>query len=156
MTFVMLSVCYEVAIRQFMGESTNWVLEINEIVLVYITFLGAAWVLKAGGHVKLDLLIDRLKPKNAAMLNMVTSIIGAIIVLVLLWYGTLTTWDHYVQDIHPPSVMMIPTAYSLVIITVGSLLLLIQFLRNVYGFFKLRGTPPAETGIAPEDMEQAW
>ena len=67
--FVMLAINYEVFMRYFLNRPTLWTLEISEYSLVYITFLGAAWVLRKDGHVKIDLLVRVLKPRSQIILN---------------------------------------------------------------------------------------
>lgn len=44
--FIMFSICVEVAMRQVFNKPLMWTVEISEYLQVYITFLGAAWVLK--------------------------------------------------------------------------------------------------------------
>lgn len=151
MIFAMLSVSYEVGLRYFFKDSTNWVLEVNEIVLVYLTFLGAAWVLKGEGHVKIDFVANKLPPRQAAMLNFITSIICVVVTGVVVVAGTVITVDYYQNGIYPPSVMMIPSAVSVGIIPIGSLLLCIQFVRRSLRFLgqatSPRGTEPAEEAV---------
>jgi TRAP-type C4-dicarboxylate transport system permease small subunit len=50
LAFVCLAVCIDVVLRLFVNESLQWVNEISEYSLVYVTFLGAAWLLKSEGH----------------------------------------------------------------------------------------------------------
>ena len=77
--FVMLATSIDVAIRYFLNRPIVWLMEVSEAILVYVTFLGCAWVLKREGHVRIDLLLKQLKPKTQALLNMVTSVLAAIV-----------------------------------------------------------------------------
>jgi len=52
-------------------------------------------VLREEGHVKMDLLLTRLNPRAEAILNIVTSGVGAIICLALTWFGIKVTWDNF-------------------------------------------------------------
>ena len=81
--FTMAAVTYEVIMRYFLNRPTLWVVEVSGYSLLFITFLGAAWVLRRGGHVRIDLLTNRLKPRNQIRLNIITSIMAAIICLVI-------------------------------------------------------------------------
>ena len=47
--FVMLAVSFDVTMRYFLGNPQGWVLTITEVMLLYITFLGTAWLLKRYG-----------------------------------------------------------------------------------------------------------
>ncbi|GAH24314.1 unnamed protein product, partial [marine sediment metagenome] len=68
----------EITARNLFNYSIRWVLEISEVSLLFITFMGAAWLLRREGHVSLDLLVPRLKPKTQTIINVTTSIVGAI------------------------------------------------------------------------------
>ncbi len=60
---VMLSVSYNVATRYFFRFSTPGMFEIWEYSLLYMTFLGAAWLLRREGHVSMDIVLNHLKPR---------------------------------------------------------------------------------------------
>lgn len=134
--FVTVAVLLEITMRYFLNRPQVWVLEIVEYCLLFITMLGAAWVLKREGHVKMDIVLDRLKPENQAMVNVITSIIGAVIFLVIAWYGALVTWDNFVRDFWIASELEPPRAPILAIIPIGSFLLFTQFLRRAYGYLR--------------------
>ena len=134
--FLMLSISYEVVQRYFLGRATIWLFEVWEYCLLFIAFLSAAWVLKREGHVKMDIVIDRLKPKVQAIVNIITSIIGAITCLVVALYGLDVTWDYFQTGEFRITVMYLPKWPLFVIIPVGSFLLFIQFLIRAYGYLK--------------------
>jgi TRAP-type C4-dicarboxylate transport system permease small subunit len=131
--FILLSVCSEVILRYFFESPTIWVIEISEAGLVYITFLGLAWVLKRGKHVSLDILVSRLKPRSQSLLGVFSSLVGAAAFLVVTWYGAAETWDHFVRGTFRSTLLEVPNAAILIIIPVGGFLLFIQFLREGYG-----------------------
>lgn len=134
--FVMLVVCAEIVLRYFFHSPTLWVLEISEVLLLYITFLGTAWLLRREGHVKIDMLLTRLPLRTQALLNITTSTIGAIMWLALTWYGIVVTLDLFQRGISTPTVLHLPRFAIILIIPVGSLMLAIQFLRRAGGYWK--------------------
>src|SRR3990172_450307 len=85
--FVILSVCAEVFLRYFLGRPTVWVVEISGYALLYITFLVVAWVQRRGGHVRMDLVIDRLNPMVRSVVNVITSLICTIACFILTCFG---------------------------------------------------------------------
>lgn len=132
---MMLSVTAEVVMRYFLNRPIVWVLEVNEYAILYTAFLGSAWVLSKEGHVIVEVVVDQLKPRAQAMTGIITSILGAIACAVLVWYSTQATWDHWVRGVwNPASILEIPTAFVLVIVPIGGLLLFIQFLRRTSGY----------------------
>lgn len=136
LAFIMFSICLEVIMRYFLNRPLVWVIEMTEYALLYITFLGTAWLLRREGHVTVDILLVRLGPKSHAALGLLSSIIGIIISLVLTWYSADVAWDHYLRGIFKPTVLQFPTAPVLAIIPVGSAILAIQFIRRGYGFLR--------------------
>ena len=142
LVWVILWVCAEVVMRYFLNRPLILVVEVSEISLLYITFLGTAWVLKREGHVKMDILLNRLTPGTQAWLGIISSIIGIVICVILAWYGAQVTWNHWLRGTYRVSMMNIPNAFILVIIPIGSLFFLIQFLRRICKFFDELKKPP--------------
>lgn len=135
-TSLMLIVCADVFLRYFFNAPIKWTIDVTEVCLLYITFLVAAWVLRNEGHTKMDLVITRLNPDTQAVINMITSIIGAFIWLLITWYGARVTYSHLRAGTILYSTMEFPLAPIEIIIPIGSLLFFIQFLRTSYGYFR--------------------
>lgn len=133
---MMLAVCWEVISRYFLGRGIVWVIEFSEYNLLYITFLGTAWLLGREGHVKMDIVLTRLNPRNQSLVNSITSILGAVLCLVIAWSGAEVSWDHLQRGLHQPTLIAPPDFPIFVIIPVGSFLLFIQFLRRSYSFLE--------------------
>ncbi|MFC2068054.1 TRAP transporter small permease [Chloroflexota bacterium] len=132
--FIMLAIGYDVFMRYFLSRPQAWVLEVTEYCLLYMAFLGTSWVLAKEGHVKMDLVLERLKPRTQYMVNIITSIIGAIVFLIIAWYGAQVTWQNFQGGYIIPSWLMPPKALILVVIPVCSFLFSMQFLRRSYGY----------------------
>ena len=128
----MLAVTIDVLLRYSLGITYTGLFEIMEYTLLWMTFLPTAWLLKIDGHIKVDLLIERLDPRQKAMLNIITSIICIFLLCVLIWYGTrLTVLD--VQTGLYLSTVLTPVKWPIeIIIPIGYLLLLIELLRKTY------------------------
>jgi TRAP-type C4-dicarboxylate transport system permease small subunit len=130
LTFVTVSVCLEVVLRYFFNRPQVWVIELSEYALLYITFLGAAWVLKLEGHVTVDLVTNRLSPKGRAFFSFISFVICSIVSGVLFLYGTRVTWSYFSKGLYNPTILEIPTAAILIVIPVGGITLLVQSVRG--------------------------
>jgi TRAP-type C4-dicarboxylate transport system permease small subunit len=137
LVFIMLSVCLEVILRYFLNCPQVWVTEVTEVLLLYITFLGTTWLLRQEGHVKVDIILNRLKPRMLALLGIFSSAIGILVSITLTVSGFQLTWDYVQRGIYTPTAMEIPVSIIIVIIPVGSLMLLLQFVRR--GWFHVAG-----------------
>ena len=135
LAIIIICVLYEVVMRYFLNSPTIWVVQITEIGPLYITFLTAAWLLKRDKHVKMDLLLNSLNSRTQALLNAITSVIGTLTCLVVVWFGVLITWEHFQTGQYRPAIIDIPNAIILGVIPFGCLLLSIQFVRRSYNYF---------------------
>jgi len=133
---ICFSVCTELFMRYFFNRPQIWAVEVTEYAMLYITFLGAAWLLKEEGHVRLDILFMFLKPKSQALLNSITSILGVIVCSVLVFFGIWSTWLHYQKGLTTFSAMELLKWPFLIVIPFGSLLLLIQFIRSAFCYWE--------------------
>ena len=129
---MMLAVSVKIFFRYSLHITMIGVDEMSEVTLLYITFLGTAWLLRREGHVTIDVFFIRLKPKNQTHLTVLTSILGAIICLVVVYFGVLATLDMAQRNVVTPTILELPRAAIVVIIPIGSLLLMIQFLLRAW------------------------
>src|SRR3972149_4537213 len=120
----------DITLRYFFYRPLGWVKEISEYILVFLGFLVAAWILKDDGHVKMDLVLNKVNPRTQTLMNIITSIISTIVVLVVTWFSARVTIDFYKTKLVTPSVLEPPKWILLVPIFVGCLLLAIQFIRR--------------------------
>ena len=78
LAFLLVLTNYEVVGRYLLNRPAAWSLEIIEYGLLYLTFLGAAWLLKEDEHIKMDIVIELLRPSVRVWVNTITSaIVGA-------------------------------------------------------------------------------
>lgn len=142
LSLVTVSVCLEVILRYFFNRPQVWVIEFSEYALLYITFLGAAWVLKLDGHVTVDLVVSLMSSKARAICSLVSFIICFLVSTVLVVYGTRVTWNYFVKGLYNPTVLEIPTSAILIVIPLGGATLLIQsmrgFIRSIHSFKKIQ------------------
>ena len=127
---VTLSVCLEVLMRYGFNSPLVWVVELSEYALLWITFLGTAWALKTGAHVRVDIFLGLFSQAWRRRFGMLSSVLGIGISLVLVVWGVVATWDKILSGAYKATVLEFPGWIVVVFIPVGSLFLLIRFLRN--------------------------
>lgn len=131
--FTTFVVTLEVVSRTFFGYSFLWVNEITEYILLYIPFFCGAWLLRHNGHIVLDL-IDLFNSKKInRFIQIFVPITGIIVCLVLVFYGTTSTIDLYGRHVTSITPLAFPMAFVYFIIPLGSLIMLFEFIRNLYG-----------------------
>ena len=129
-------VSIDVLMRSAFGTTWKGFFEIAEYSLLWMAFLGAAWLLRINGHVRVDLILSRLKPKPKVMISIVSSIICALVFMVIIWYSAKITLHDFQVGFTLSSLLTPPKWPVEIIIPIGSLLLLIQLLRNIYEHLK--------------------
>ena len=130
-----LSVNVAVVLRYFFGKSIFGLFEMWEYSLLYMTFLGAVVLLKMEGHASLDLVIVRLTPKFQNILNGITSFLGGLGCLALVWYGSRVVYSFYISGAFiDDSELRLPRFAIFMVIPLGSALLSIQFIRRGYHY----------------------
>ncbi len=130
MIFSLISVCIDVVLRYFFNSPTGWVLQISEYILLYIPFLSAAYVLKEDGHIKVDILLGALSQRTQALFDTITSILGAGVLLILTYYGTVVSYDFYIRKVITLKYLKIPEFLVVMAIPVGCLMFGLQFIRK--------------------------
>ncbi len=124
--FLTLTISGAVASRYLLNHPISWVVEASEYILVYITFLAAAWILRRNEHVRMDFVLARLKPVTQSLVNAVTSAISTVVCLGLAYFATKVTLDLYLSHYLTPTLFRIPKFIFIAAIALGSILLFIE------------------------------
>ena len=127
---IMLMVVVKVIFRYVLNEGLIGVDLLSGTLLVYMTFLGAAWVLKNEEHVVLDVILNQANPNSARWMRITNSLLGAAICFVVVVFGTWESINSFQRGILIPAEIEIPRVVNLWIIPAGCFLLSCQFLRR--------------------------
>ena len=129
--FIMMGIeCYEIVSRYFFNRPTVWSVEFCEYMLFLLAFLGTTWVLKKKAHINVTILVERLRPRNQTYCNLFASFMGIMISLIILWFSLKTSIENYVVGVKVVKTYALPKWIFLSFISLGYLLLLIEFIRQ--------------------------
>jgi len=134
--FVTIGTCVDVLLRYSFNRPISWMLELTEYAMLYIPFLGAAFVLKEDGHIRIDLVITFLSERSRGWLNVVTSFVGGVVMLTYTWFGAQVTLDYFKRGVPSLESLKIPMFLILMIIPIGGFLFSIQFFRQMKGYYQ--------------------
>ncbi len=140
---MMLTVVYDVIARLAFRAPTLWVIDINEYLLVYVTFIPAAWILLRDGHVKVEIVVSRLQPRTQRVMGVVTDLMGLFYCAILTWQGWLVAWAALEKGYRFSTALSFPQFPVFVIIPLGAAWLGLAFL------IRLWSGPGASPGTAP-------
>lgn len=130
--FSALIIMYEVIMRYLLKRPTTWVNDISEILLVYVTFLGSTWVLRTGGHTKVDVVVMFMKKRQRVVMGIIQDILSIFFCMVFTWITWRSFLDSLItQERTPGGVFSVPLWPVYIVIPFGGILLCLQLLRQI-------------------------
>ena len=131
--FIMMIIeCFEIVSRYFFKRPTVWSVEFCEYMLFLLAFLGTTWVLKERAHISVTILVERLRPRSKLYCHVFSSLMGILISLVIIWFSIKTSVESYVTGVKIVKTYALPKWIFLSFISLGYLLLLIEFIRQFF------------------------
>ena len=125
-----LFVTIDVLMRYAFSITYIGIFELTEYSLLWMTFMGAAFIMRNNGHVRVDAVINLLNPKNGAILNIIASVISLFILMVVTFYSAKLTL-HDLQTGFILSGILRPVKWPIeIIIPIGFFMLFLQLVRN--------------------------
>lgn len=128
---VALIIFFEIMSRTFLGVSRLWVIEVAEYALVYLTFLGAPYLLEKNQHVAIDLIYDSVRPGARRILAIINSSLGGLLCLALAYAGLQVVLDQISTGVREASVMAPKKFWISMVFAPVMLLLALQFIDKV-------------------------
>ena len=129
--FCMASIVVDVMMRYIFGKPMIWVYYVAEYILLYSTFLAAAYVLKQNRHVRVDIVVRMLSERQRIYLSIFTGILGLFYCAVLGYYTWIDTYEAFLmKSTFSTSLEMYQYPIKMVM-PFGCLLLCIEFIRKI-------------------------
>ncbi|MEP1931864.1 MAG: TRAP transporter small permease [Roseibium sp.] len=152
---LMLLAVAQVFGRLFFNAPIPGFIDITEQAMAIFAFAGVAYCQRVGGHIRMEIVLGRLRGRSLYIAEMIGVIVIAFTVALLIW-GSLYHFDRSwsigdsTMDIRLPtwpSKLVIPTALSL---------LLLRLLMQIYGYARLVADPTRKAVAVPviEDVEE--
>jgi len=87
LVWLMISVVVSVAMRNFGLQPFAWLFTSAEYGLLYMTMLGAPWLVREKGHVHIELVTAALPPNVRRIVSRAVALACVAVSLILAWYG---------------------------------------------------------------------
>ncbi len=132
--FLVVLVCASVFVRRT-PYAIGWAVEASEYILLLMTFFGTGWVLKNGGHINVDVLVNLL-PKRAQKLyqGILYSIVAALC-FVFTIIGISTAWEAYASGTMQVKVYTFPKWILISLIPLAGFFLFVESLKIAWRHF---------------------
>ncbi|MGI3187092.1 TRAP transporter small permease subunit [Nioella aestuarii] len=134
----------QIVLRTIFNAPINGYIDLVQLSMASMAFLGASYCQRLGAHIRMDLLVGRMSGRALWSLEIIATLVGLFIIGVLIWYGAQHFWRAYTlgdttidaEYIVWPSKLLVPVAFS------------IWFLRlsvQLWGSIRMFRSPDAET-----------
>ena len=128
-----LLISFEVVMRYVFSAPTVWTFDVTIFLIIYAAYVGSAFTMKEGKHVKVDFLISRIERYRVPYLCL-----GILANLVLVLFWVLVTWRTFEESLTAYrlsevtlSYLRFPMTIPLAAIFVGGILVLVQLVREL-------------------------
>ncbi len=125
-----VGVSVDVLMRYFFSISFAPIFELTEFGLLWMTFLGAPWLLKIHGHIQIDIVTSHLSTRYRYITQVFASIISGTLLLAMTFYSAKLTFFDFQVGYKLAGVLRASKWPIEIVIPIGFLLLFIQSVRN--------------------------
>ena len=123
-----LMVAAGVVARRLLAAPFLFVEELSGYAVLLIVFLGLAHTMKAGAHVRVEVLAERVRGRAAAVLNTVTLLLATAWAAILCAGTVYQTREYYTQDVLSFAYLQTPLWIPASVMVIGATLLVLQCL----------------------------
>ncbi len=104
---MMLMTMIDVLLRKFTNLSILGTVELTELMMVIVIFGSLAQCEVDGGHIKVDLILKRLKPKTQAIVDVFTQLASSVLFALMSWAlymqaKDIKEWGEVTMDLRLP------------------------------------------------------
>ncbi len=129
----MAAVIASVAMRNFGLQPWAWLFTSTEYAMLYMTMLGAPWLVRERGHVHIELLTATLPEGLRALLSRAVAALCAAICLYLAWRGYLLVQTNIARNDFDVRAYFFPRWLLTITFPISFALMAAEFSRFVFG-----------------------
>lgn len=111
--FMSFLIFFNVMMRAILNDSLMWAEELTRYILIWVTCIGSDLCIRAGSHVRMDLLHIKLPPKIVKPLLCLTYLISIAACLLLARAGIVLVKNVYLTSAFIPSMLGSKRGYDL-------------------------------------------
>jgi C4-dicarboxylate transporter DctQ subunit len=130
------------AISRLLYMPAHWVEPFSVYLFIAASFLGAAYAMKKGEHIKVDILTRRLPEKVRAGVEMFTSLLAFIFFAYLTWHSTMMAHRSFLRETTDLSLLEIPIWIPQSFVPLGSILMCLSL---IWYFIGIKISPSSES-----------
>ncbi|MGB3222276.1 MAG: TRAP transporter small permease [Desulforhopalus sp.] len=140
---MVITICYDVAMRYIFARPTLWCLEVNTFLIVFLAVIPASDVERADKHLKISFLPDRLGVVGLKVQRTLCSLLGIFFCLVMVFKGFGMAQMAFQYGERMSTALGTPLFIPYLLIPIGFSVLILQFIVSIIG--DLTNTSQRET-----------
>ncbi len=147
---MMLITTVDVVLRYIFNSPLPGIFILCEMLMVCAVYLSVAYIQQQEGHVRVDIIIDKLKGSPRIALELAILILSLAAFGLVFWKTGVNAWDAWVTDDHAMGLIEYPFWPAKTCLTVGVGLLCLRFLADIRRhFYRLVAANPSQGGRLP-------
>jgi TRAP-type C4-dicarboxylate transport system permease small subunit len=128
---MMFLVCGDIIGRYVLRKPIVGAYELTEFLMAGIIFIGFAYSQARKDHLRVDLLVLRMRPNTQHFLKVFNLAVTFLFYAVIAWRGILGSWEAYELDDRTAGLVRIPYWPAKAVVPLGALLLCSQILVEI-------------------------
>jgi TRAP-type C4-dicarboxylate transport system permease small subunit len=132
--FLIALVCASVFVRRT-PFAIGWAIEASEYIMLLVTFFGAGWVLRNGGHINVDVLLNVMPRRSKEVYQGILYSIVTVLCLIFTIVGISTAWEAYVAGTLHVKVYSFPKWILILLIPLGGFFLFVESSKITWRLF---------------------
>ena len=125
---IVVLIITEIVCRTLLNLSLSFAWEYSAYFLGTAIFLGAAFTLRTGGHVRVAFLTTSRNPLVARTVEHLATVFGVCITVYLAWSMAFFAWRTFVTGSTSPTIDAVPLVYPTSALAFGAILLALQMI----------------------------
>ena len=122
----------DVLSRHLLHRPIPGVIELNEVLMVGIVFLGLGMAQKEKSHIRAELFVSRLPPKLQRLFDIFALILSTCFWVVLLSQALPRAWESYLTGEYREGLIKFPVWPARWALAIGLLIICLQLVRDFY------------------------
>ena len=131
--WLMVSVVLSVAMRNLGIQPWAWLFTSSEYGLLYMTMLGAPWLVREKGHVHIELVTAALPPNTRRMVSRTVAAGCVAVSLILAWYGLQLFLTNIERNDYDVRAYFYPRWLLTITFPIAFSFMAVEFTRFVFG-----------------------
>ena len=127
---MMILIVQHVIMRYVFGRPDIFTDVISAYLQVGIVFLGSAYTLKAGGHIRISMVPDKLPSSARRLIETITNIFGCVFLGFFAWEGWVLVWTSLTTYQRDFTLLQTPIYLPQIVIPLGLTAFFLQFVLH--------------------------